>query len=373
MSVPISRTTSWSVACGPASACWARCWPSGARPVSRCRAAATLAIGLSTCTSRDCGRSEPISVSSGGTLSPAPPGFAARISIWAVRSEALSRERAMSWWPPPSRKALRRLRPVPASRKLSIWVTCSMRCGLGTPTLRIDGVERLFGVEHSVIPDRIEAATLMMAAAITRGNVTLTNVCPDHMTSVLDTLNEMGVRIVLGDRSLEVSIEGPLRPVECVALPYPAIPTDVQAQLTALLATVPGMSIVTDKVFPDRFLHAPELVRMGARIRREGNSAIVSGVDRLSGACVMASDLRASAALVLSGLAAHGPTVVRRIYHLDRGYEHLELKLRQLGADISRVRDEPANVPEALQVGQHAPVAPPHFEPTVKPNRNRLR
>jgi UDP-N-acetylglucosamine 1-carboxyvinyltransferase len=245
--------------------------------------------------------------------------------------------------------------------------------GLGTPTLRIDGVERLFGVEHSVIPDRIEAATLMMAAAITRGNVTLTNVCPDHMTSVLDALHEMGVRIVLGDRSLEVSAEGPLRPVECVALPYPAIPTDVQAQLTALLTTVPGMSIVTDKVFPDRFLHAPELVRMGARIRREGNSAIVSGVDRLSGACVMASDLRASAALVLSGLAAHGPTVVRRIYHLDRGYEQLELKLRQLGADISRVKDEPGNVPEALQVGQHAPVAPPHFEPTVKPSRNRLR
>ena len=142
-------------------------------------------------------------------------------------------------------------------------------------------------------------------------------------------------------------------------MPYPGIPTDLQAQLTALLATVPGMSVVTDKVFPDRFLHAPELVRMGARIRREGNSAIVSGVERLSGACVMASDLRASAALVLSGLAASGPTVVRRIYHLDRGYEHLETKLAQLGADIVRLRDEPLNVPEALQAVAPAPAYPP--------------
>jgi UDP-N-acetylglucosamine 1-carboxyvinyltransferase len=131
------------------------------------------------------------------------------------------------------------------------------------------------------------------------------------------------------------------------------------------------MSIVIDKVFPDRFLHAPELVRMGARIRREGNSAIVSGAEKLSGACVMASDLRASAALVLAGVAATGPTVVRRTYHLDRGYERLEVKLRQLGADIARVRDEPQNIPEALQVGQYTPVAPPHFDPVARPVRNR--
>jgi UDP-N-acetylglucosamine 1-carboxyvinyltransferase len=130
---------------------------------------------------------------------------------------------------------------------------------------------------------------------------------------------------------------------------------------------------VTDNVFPDRFLHAPELVRMGARIRREGNSAIVSGVERLSGACVMASDLRASAALVLSGLAASGPTVVRRIYHLDRGYEHLESKLRQIGADIMRVKDEPLNVPEALQVTERTPVAPPHFDPASQPSHTRAQ
>jgi UDP-N-acetylglucosamine 1-carboxyvinyltransferase len=245
--------------------------------------------------------------------------------------------------------------------------------GLGTPFLRIDGVERLSGVEHTVIPDRIEAATLMIAAAITRGNVTLTNVCLEHMTSVLEKLRELGVRIVVGDRSLQVTTEGALRPVDCVALPYPGIPTDIQAQLTALLATVPGTSVVTDNVFPDRFLHAPELVRMGARIRREGNSAIVSGVERLSGACVMASDLRASAALVLSGLAASGPTVVRRIYHLDRGYEHLESKLRQIGADIMRVKDEPLNVPEALQVTERTPVAPPHFDPASQPSHTRAQ
>jgi UDP-N-acetylglucosamine 1-carboxyvinyltransferase len=245
--------------------------------------------------------------------------------------------------------------------------------GLGTPFLRIDGVERLRGVEHTVIPDRIEAATLMIAAAITRGNVTLTNVCPEHMTSVLEKLRELGVRIVVGDRSLEVTTAEALRPVDCIALPYPGIPTDIQAQLTALLATVPGTSLVTDNVFPDRFLHAPELVRMGARIRREGNSAIVSGVERLSGACVMASDLRASAALVLSGLAASGPTVVRRIYHLDRGYEHLETKLRQIGADIARVRDEPLNVPEALQVTERTPVAPPHFDPASQPSRTPVQ
>jgi UDP-N-acetylglucosamine 1-carboxyvinyltransferase len=235
--------------------------------------------------------------------------------------------------------------------------------GLGTPFLRIDGVDQLRGVEHTVIPDRIEAATLIIAAAITRGHLTLTNICPEHMTAVLEKLREIGVRIVIRKRLMEVHVDGPLRPVDCIALPYPGIPTDIQAQLTALLATVPGRSVVTDQVFPDRFLHAPELVRMGARIRREGNSAIVSGVDRLSGACVMASDLRASAALVLAGLAATGPTVVRRIYHLDRGYERLESKLSRLGADIARAVDEPPNVPEALRVTHEAPASENTDEP----------
>ena len=218
--------------------------------------------------------------------------------------------------------------------------------GLGTPFLRIEGVERLSGVVHTVIPDRIEAATLMIAAAMTRGNVTLANVCLEHMTAIVEKLREIGVQIEPKGSAVEIGVARDLEPADCIALPYPGIPTDVQAQLTALLATVRGMSVVTDKVFPDRFMHAPELVRLGARIRREGNSAIVSGVDRLSGACVMASDLRASAALVLAGLAAAGPTVVRRIYHLDRGYERLETKLRGLGAEIARAIDEPANIPE---------------------------
>jgi UDP-N-acetylglucosamine 1-carboxyvinyltransferase len=186
----------------------------------------------------------------------------------------------------------------------------------------------------------------MIAAAIARGNVTLTNVRPDHLTAVIEKLREIGVRLVSHERTIRVSACDPLHAVDCIAAPYPGIPTDVQAQLTALLATVPGTSVVADNVFPDRFLHAPELVRMGARIRRERNRVIISGADRLNGAHVMASDLRASAALVLAGLKAKGPTVVRRIYHLDRGYERLELKLNQLGADITRTVDEPSSGPQ---------------------------
>ncbi|MGE3317177.1 MAG: UDP-N-acetylglucosamine 1-carboxyvinyltransferase, partial [Planctomycetaceae bacterium] len=193
--------------------------------------------------------------------------------------------------------------------------------GLGTPFLTIEGVDRLEGAVHEVIPDRIEATTLMTAAAITRGNVLLENVKLVHMTAVIEKLREIGVRIEVEAAGVRVTAPNELAAVDCIALPYPGIPTDVQAQFMALLATVPGISIVTDKVFPDRFLHAPELVRMGARIRREGASAIINGAGALSGASVMASDLRASAALVLAGLAANGPSVVRRIYHLDRGYD----------------------------------------------------
>jgi UDP-N-acetylglucosamine 1-carboxyvinyltransferase len=222
--------------------------------------------------------------------------------------------------------------------------------GLGTSVLRVEGVRQLAATQHTVIPDRIEAATLMIAAAISRGHVTLTGVRTDQLTNVLDKLRQIGVSIQVGQDTVEVRGDLPLRPVDCVALPYPGLPTDLQAQLTALLVTVPGVSVVTDKIFPDRFMHAPELVRMGARIRREGNSAVIDGVDRLSGACVMACDLRASAALVLAGLAASGTTVIRRIYHLDRGYERLESKLTRLGAKIVRTTDEPANFPESLRL-----------------------
>jgi UDP-N-acetylglucosamine 1-carboxyvinyltransferase len=220
--------------------------------------------------------------------------------------------------------------------------------GLGTPFLRIDGVERLQGVEHTVIPDRIEAATLMIAAAVTRGHVELENVRLDQLTSVVEKLREIGVSISQQGETVHVLTDGDLQSADLFALPYPGIPTDVQAQLMALLAGASGMSVVTDKVFPDRFMHAAELVRLGAHIRREGASAIINGVPRLSGASVMASDLRASAALVLAALAADGESVVRRIYHLDRGYERLELKLNRLGADIRRISDEPQNMPASL-------------------------
>ncbi|MBL7650304.1 MAG: UDP-N-acetylglucosamine 1-carboxyvinyltransferase, partial [Candidatus Hydrogenedentes bacterium] len=171
---------------------------------------------------------------------------------------------------------------------------------------------------------------------------------------------EIGVGIRVDGTTIHADGVLPLRAVECVALPYPAVPTDMQAQLTALLATAEGISLVTDKVFPDRFMHISELARMGARVRREGASAIVGGPTRLSGASVMASDLRASAALVLAALAAEGPSVVRRIYHLDRGYERFEAKLRSLGADVQRVEDSPANVPPELME-----VASPPSEPAM--------
>ncbi|MEX0726011.1 MAG: UDP-N-acetylglucosamine 1-carboxyvinyltransferase [Planctomycetaceae bacterium] len=213
--------------------------------------------------------------------------------------------------------------------------------GLGTPFLRIAGVEKLTGAEHRIIPDRIEAATLMIAAAITSGNVELDNVRLDHLTAVVEKLQEIGVQISRSSDSNNVTVRAsrPLSAADCIALPYPGLPTDVQAQFMTLLTVSQGMSVVTDKVFPDRFMHAAELVRLGAHIRREGPSAIISGVAELSGACVMASDLRASAALVLAGLAAKGESVIRRIYHLDRGYERLEEKLRQLGGDIQRLSD----------------------------------
>ncbi|MEZ6144063.1 MAG: UDP-N-acetylglucosamine 1-carboxyvinyltransferase [Planctomycetaceae bacterium] len=239
--------------------------------------------------------------------------------------------------------------------------------GLGTPFLRIVGVDRLTGSEHTVIPDRIEAATLAMAAAITGGEITLNAVRVDHMTAIVEKLREIGVTIDVHGCQMRIRSEQLLRSTDCIALPYPGIPTDVQAQLTALLSTIVGVSIVTDKVFPDRFMHVSELLRMGAHIRREGNNSIISGSPKLSGANVMASDLRASAALILAALAADGDSVVRRIYHLDRGYERLEEKLRQLGADVRRVKDEPSNVPLSLLPEQETTgpcLRPPHFAKT---------
>ncbi|WP_437202775.1 UDP-N-acetylglucosamine 1-carboxyvinyltransferase [Planctomicrobium sp. SH664] len=219
--------------------------------------------------------------------------------------------------------------------------------GQGTGQIVIHGVSSLRAVHHTIIPDRIEAATLMIAAAITRGSITLTGVRLDHLESVLDLLQEIGVQVRFissqqqSTSIAQISVADNLRPVRFTAVPYPGIPTDLQAQLIALLCTVPGESHVRDTVFPERFMHVAELRRMGAQIEQQLAEARMTGVSRLTGANVMASDLRASAALVLAGLAAAGTTTIRRIYHLDRGYEQLERKLSQLGATVQRVHDEP--------------------------------
>ena len=209
--------------------------------------------------------------------------------------------------------------------------------GVGSPTLTVRGVERLVGGTWRVIPDRIEAGTLLCAAAMTRGAVTVSGVEPSHLTAPLALLARMGVQVRRrGADALHVLANDRPQPADVVTLPYPGFPTDLQAQFMALLSVASGNSFVTEKIYPERFIHVPELQRMGARIRKEGPTAIVEGVDRLSGCPVMASDLRASAALVVAGLAARGTTTVERVYHIDRGYERIEEKLAALGARIRR-------------------------------------
>ena len=210
--------------------------------------------------------------------------------------------------------------------------------GAGTPRITIEGVDELHGVEHTVVPDRIEAGTYMIASALTNGEVTLRNVRLDHMLAVVDKLRDIGVMVEpVGDDSAIVTSARRIEPTDVTTQPYPGFPTDLQAQIMALLCLADGNSAITDKVFPDRFMHVAELMRMGANIRKEGPTTIVTGVRKLIGAPVMASDLRASAALVLAGLVARGTTTVQRVYHIDRGYEAIETKLRALGADITRV------------------------------------
>ncbi|HUS90222.1 MAG TPA: UDP-N-acetylglucosamine 1-carboxyvinyltransferase [Phycisphaerae bacterium] len=211
--------------------------------------------------------------------------------------------------------------------------------GAGTPRVVVEGVEELTGCEHAVVPDRIEAGTFMIAAALTNGEVSFPNVCLDHMMAIVDKLHEVGVVVENDNGVVVVSSSRRLEPVDVTTQPYPGFPTDLQAQLMTLLCLADGNSAITEKVFPDRFMHVPELLRMGANIRKEGPTAIVTGVKRLVGAPVMASDLRASAALVLAGLVARGTTVVQRVYHIDRGYERIETKLRAIGADIHRVKE----------------------------------
>jgi UDP-N-acetylglucosamine 1-carboxyvinyltransferase len=208
--------------------------------------------------------------------------------------------------------------------------------GVGTGHIVIEGVPELSGAAHRIVADRIEAGTLLVAGAITRGDVTVTDCVPDHLTSVLAKLDECGVTIEV--RGTSVRARGPERPraADVTTSPYPGFPTDMQAQLMTLLGLADGQSRVTETIFENRFMHAAELARMGAHIETDGAIAIIRGVEAYQGAPVMASDLRASAALVLAGLAARGRTQVSRVYHLDRGYERLEAKLAALGARVTR-------------------------------------
>ena len=212
--------------------------------------------------------------------------------------------------------------------------------GLGSPTIIITGVKELHGAEHEVIPDRIEAATFAIAAAATNGEVTIKGARADHLHAVLDKLKAVGVSVTRrGNDMIVKRAGGRLRPIDITTLPYSGFPTDVQAQMMALLILVPGISIITERIFESRFMHVSELTRLGADIEIEGPSAIVKGGRPLSGAPVMASDLRASAALVIAGLSAKGTTQVNRVYHIDRGYENIDGKLRKLGARIQRVNE----------------------------------
>ncbi len=211
--------------------------------------------------------------------------------------------------------------------------------GLGSPSIEIEGVKKLSGANYSVIPDRIEAGTYIIAAAITKGDVTIKNFDLEMLGAMLDKLREAGVVMTEKNGHVRVRRERVLKPISVTTLPYPGYPTDLQAQMMALMCIVPGISVITEKIYPERFMHVSELNRMGASIILEGPSAIVSGKKKLSGAPVMASDLRASAGLVVAGLVAEGSTEVSRIYHLDRGYENLVAKLQNLGAKIRREKD----------------------------------
>jgi UDP-N-acetylglucosamine 1-carboxyvinyltransferase len=209
--------------------------------------------------------------------------------------------------------------------------------GQGTPLITIEGVSSLKGTTHRVIPDRIEAGTFMIAAAITNGDLELDGARLEHMIAVADRLRLVGLIIERAERGVSVSSSRRLEPVEITTQPYPGFPTDLQAQAMALLCLADGNSVVTEKIFPDRFLHVGELSRMGAQLRKEGPTVIIHGVKKLVGAPVMASDLRASAALILAGLIAKGTTRVQRVYHIDRGYERIEEKLAGVGAIIRRI------------------------------------
>ena len=211
--------------------------------------------------------------------------------------------------------------------------------GIGTDTLVVTGVERLHGATHAVIADRIEAGTYAIAAAITQGDLTLTHARPDTMGAIIDKLIQAGCAIDSGDDWLKVAMNRRPTSVDIKTQPYPLFPTDMQAQFMALNTIADGSAVCAETIFENRYMHVPELCRMGANIAVDGNLALVKGVDTLYGATVMATDLRASASLVLAGLVANGDTMVERVYHLDRGYEGMEVKLSKVGADVIRIKD----------------------------------
>ncbi|HEY4283084.1 MAG TPA: UDP-N-acetylglucosamine 1-carboxyvinyltransferase, partial [Chthoniobacterales bacterium] len=210
--------------------------------------------------------------------------------------------------------------------------------GAGTRRLIIEGVKELHGTEHDIIPDRIETGTFLVAGAICGKGITVKRADPEHVRAITTALSSAGYRVSTNGDSISIAPNGEAQAIELTTEPYPGFPTDMQAQMCALLSTTSGISVVTENIFPQRYMHVAELKRMGAHVQLEGPTAVIQGVERLYGAPVMASDLRASAALVLAGLKAEGTTEVGRVYHIDRGYEHLDEKLRELGADIERVQ-----------------------------------
>jgi UDP-N-acetylglucosamine 1-carboxyvinyltransferase len=209
--------------------------------------------------------------------------------------------------------------------------------GHGGDVITIRGVERLHGVEYAVMPDRIEAGTFLVAAAATRGSITLTEAPVSSLDPVIQKLREAGAGIAVGERTVRIAMRGRPKAVSLRTAPHPGFPTDMQAQFIAMNSIADGTAHVTETIFENRFMHVQELRRLGANIDIEGNTAMIYGVDTLAGATVMATDLRASASLVIAGLVAEGETLIDRIYHLDRGYENLETRLAGLGARIARV------------------------------------
>jgi UDP-N-acetylglucosamine 1-carboxyvinyltransferase len=213
--------------------------------------------------------------------------------------------------------------------------------GAGSPTIEIEGVEALGGAEHTIIPDRIETGTFIVAAAITKGELEIKDCHPEHLAVVIAKLREAGVDIEeVNQSTLHVRCSaGGLKGCDVTTAPHPGFPTDMQAQVMALMTQATGRSVISETIFENRFMHASEIQRMGARVMIEGSTATIEGPSALTGARVQASDLRASASLVLAGLAAEGETIIDRVYHIDRGYEKIEAKLRGVGADIQRLKD----------------------------------